>query len=433
MTSPIERLPVELFDLCAAHLQLPAYQALRLTSHKLYSLTLSAFAKTHFSTLTTTLGAPSLNHLLAIASRKYLASAVTVVDITLLNHHDYDIMSKIRRIGIFPPPKRFPTLTCVKLEHIVQESTLYDDITGPDSKHLSQRLVRCLKAFSNLRVVRLRVQQSEPREWRSSPIPEKDQLFRAKCFQLVIGALIDSAVKLDEFSLGKDKGRNSSSLTRCANLPYTALQLPADCMRKLKTYFSSLESMTLSTVASHNGPPRAPGWANDLGRVVATAPLLERLVVSLDRKRQVSRYGAPVIRSLSLSVRLAKLKVLQLHNSTSHAEDLVRLIRTHRLSLRKLAFVRVCLLSGSWHSVLTLLYAVDGLQCLVLASVENAYAPVVFYLFSRHKKGRHSVVLDTSLARCSMASMLDGLYIDCDTERQDLVTNAGEIQSPIPI
>ena len=415
MASPIERLPVELFDLCAAHLDLSAYQALRLTSHKLYSLTLSAFSKTHFSTLTTTLGAPSLDHLLAIANRKYLASAVTLIDITLLNHHDYHVMSKIRRIGIFPPPKRFPTLTCVKLEHIVQESTLYDEITGSNSTHIVQRLTRCLKAFCNLKIVRLRAQQSEPREWRSSTIPEADQLFRAKCFQLVLDALINSRVKLDEFSLAKDKGRDSPSLTRCANLPYPALLLPVGCVHKLRKCFSSLKALTLSTIAAHNGPPRTPGWANDLGRMVAATPHLERLVISLDRKRQVSQYGAPVVHSLSLSVRLINLEVLQLHNSTSHAEDLVRLVRAHCLSLRKLAFVHVCLLSGSWNSLLTCFHAVEGLRCLMLASVENAYVPVLFHLFYKHKKGRHSVVLDTSRTGCTMVSMLDGLYIDCDT------------------
>jgi hypothetical protein len=432
MASPIERLPVELLDLCTAHLDLPAYQALRLTSHKLYSLTLSVFAKTHFSALTTTLGAPSLDHLLTIASRTYLASAVTLVEITLLNHHDYDIMSKIRRIGIFPPPKRFPTLTCVKLEHIVQESTLYDDMTGSNPRHILQRLTRCLKAFCNLRVVRLRAQQSEPREWRSSTIPEKDQLFRARCFQLVLDALINSCVKLDEFSLAKDKAKDSPSLTRCTNLPFPALQLPAGCVHKLRTCFSSLKALTLSTIAAHNGAPCVPGWANDLGRVIATAPHLERLVVSLDRKRQVSQYGAPVVRSISLSVRLVKLKVLQLHNSTSHAEDLVRLVRVHCLSLRKLTFVHVCLLSGSWHSLINSIYAAEGLRCLMLASVENAYSPVLFHLFYRRKKGHHNVVLDIGRTGCTMASMLDGLYIDCDAERQNLVTDAEESQSSNP-
>jgi hypothetical protein len=128
MTSPFESLPAEVFDVIAAHLHLTEYQTLRLSSRQLHLLSLSTFTKKYFAKLITTLGSPSLDRLVNVASNSHLSKFVTTLDIRLLNHCDYKDLTKIARIGIFPPPKRFPKVSGVKSEHLVHESTLYEDV-----------------------------------------------------------------------------------------------------------------------------------------------------------------------------------------------------------------------------------------------------------------------------------------------------------------
>lgn len=128
MTSLFERLPAEVFDMIAAYLDLSAYQTLRLTSQRLHLLSLSTFTTSYFAKLITTLGSPSLHRLVDVASHGHLSRSVTTLEIRLLNHRDYKDLAKIARIGIFPPPKRFPKVSCVRTQDIVRESTLYDDV-----------------------------------------------------------------------------------------------------------------------------------------------------------------------------------------------------------------------------------------------------------------------------------------------------------------
>jgi hypothetical protein len=133
MASPIECLPVEVFELIASDLDLPAYRNLRLSSRQLHTLSFSIFAKRYFGELTTTLGSPSLERLVGVSSHGYLSDFVKTLDITILSQYEYTLMSEIDRVGVFPPPKRFPRVSGVSLAYISREATLYDDVSSPKS------------------------------------------------------------------------------------------------------------------------------------------------------------------------------------------------------------------------------------------------------------------------------------------------------------
>lgn len=412
MVSPLERLPVEVFDIIATDLDLPAYNALRLVSRQLHLLTFSTYTKRHFSELTTTLGSASLDRLVNVSRHQHLSNLVTVLDIRLLNHRDYKLLTKISRVGIFPPPKRFPRVSGVREEHISEEATLYDDVARSEyPKCISERLSCALRGFSNLQAIRFRAHHSEPHGWRSTIMPEGDQLFRSKCFKAVIDALIKSEVNLQEFSMAK--GRRVTSLSKCAHLPYPALQLPFQSLRALQHRFSALESLTLSVNTAHNGNYRIPGWENGLSNLIAAAPLIKTLALSLDRNHRISHYSAAVIRSLALSCRISELQTFQLVNCSLHGEDLAAFVAAHAVSLCQLVFSDIRLLTGNWSALWTELKDVENLHCLRLASLEGTRSP---QLVRRRDKDRPKTTLDQQKAGRSMSAMLDDLIDSCDKE-----------------
>ncbi|KAJ4361782.1 hypothetical protein N0V83_010722 [Neocucurbitaria cava] len=410
MVSPIERLPVEVFDIIAFDFDLPAYNAVRLVSRQLHLLSFSNYAKKYFHELTTTLGSASLDRLVNVASHQHFSNLVNVLDIRLLNHRDYKLLTKITKVGIFPPPKRFPRVSGVREEHISEEATLYDDLARSDySKCIVDRLTRALTGFGNLETIRFRARHSEPFGWRSTMMPEGDQLFRSKCFRAVVDAIVNSELNLKEFSMVK--GTKLSTLSKGANLPYPTLQFPFSFLQALQQPFSALQSLTLSVITAYNGDARIPGWENGLSNLIATAPSIKTLALSLDRKNRVSHYSAAVIRSLSLSCRIAELSTFQLVNCSLHEDDLARFVAAHSESLSRLIFSDIRLLTGSWSSLWMSLKALGKLQCLRLASLDGTQSPV---LFRRRDKERLKITLDAKKAGRPMSAMLDDLVNACN-------------------
>ncbi|OAL52800.1 hypothetical protein IQ07DRAFT_341418 [Pyrenochaeta sp. DS3sAY3a] len=411
MVSPFERLPVEVFDIIALHFDLSSYCAIRLASQRLHLLSFSTFTKRHFSELSTTLGSASLDRLVSVSSQPYLCTVVTVLDVRLLNHRDYKLLTTIRRVGKYPPPKRFPQVTSVKPQHISQEATLYDDLCRAESSTcVVDRLARALAAFSNLRTMRFHARHPEPLGWHSSNMPEGDVLFRSECFRAVIDAVIKSEVQLTEFSMVKGKKKLRSS--KNANLPHPAFQLPLPSLLALQHTFLNLETLVVSMTASHNEDARLPGWENGLSQLISTAPLIKHLALCLDRSHNISHYGAAVIRSITQSCHLSKLQTFRLANTSVHEEHLAAFFTTHAASLSKIILSDTKLLTGNWSSLWTSFDVLKELRYLKLLSLQGTNAPVQF----RHRsKLRHSITLEANEER-PMVAMLDDLITACNSE-----------------
>ncbi|KAJ4309810.1 Protein-lysine N-methyltransferase efm4 [Neodidymelliopsis sp. IMI 364377] len=413
MTSPFEHLPAEVFDIIALYLDFPEYRTLRLTSRQLHLLSLSTFNKKYFTKVITTLGSPSLDRLVNVASNSYLCRLVTTLEVRLLNHRDYKDLIKVARIGRFPPPKRFSKISCVKPEHIAQESTLYDDVlANRQSKCITERLAHGLRRLDNLKIIRFRAHQPEPLGWKIIAIPEGDEIFRARCLRAVLDAVTKSGVALETFSMGKEQ--TSVSLIKCANVPYPALQLPIEYLQRLRHNFSAtLTTMALSIVAQHNDHHRLPGWENSLSRFISCAPHLAHLTLSLDRKAHVSQYGARIIRSLSDSIQLQHLETLHLCNTTAHESDLAKLIKTHASTLHRLTLSSVCLLTGTWPFLLSSLRAVENLQSVRLTNIDGASSPVQF---RKRDRERRKVTLDAGRQGRPMEGLLSELIQACSVD-----------------
>ena len=411
MTSPFERLPVEVFDIVAVYLDLPEYQKLRLTSQRLHLLSLSTFTKKYFTKVITTLGSPSLDRLVRVANNGHLAKLVTTLEIRLLNHRDYKDLGKIARVGIFPPPKRFPKVSCVRNEDIVQESTLYDDVlANRQAKCITERLARGLQGLDNLTAIRFRAHQIEPHGWKTIAVPEGDEVFRSRCLRAVLDAILKTNISLETFIMGKEKGH---TLNKSANVPYPALQLPLEYLQRLRAPLSGLKTLTLSVVAAHNAHHRLSGWENGLSRFISSAPHLTHLTFSLDRKAHISQYGARIMRSLSDSVQLEHLESLHACNTTVHESDLAKLIKTHAGTLQRINLANVCLLTGNWLVLLAACKGAKELQMLRLAHIEGVDSPVQF---RQRDKERRKATLDTSRDGRSMVDMVDELVGACNAE-----------------
>lgn len=412
MISHFERLPVEVFDSIATLLDLPGYQTLRLTSRRLHLLSLSAFRKKYFTKLITTLGSPSLDRLAKVASHSHLAQLVTILEVRLLNHRDYKNLTKISRIGVFPPPKRFPRVSCIRNQDIVRESTLYNDVlSDKQTKFITERLARGLSGLENLKTVRFRAHQVEPLGWKTIVIPEGDGIFRSRCLRAVLDAIVKSGIRLDTFSMAKEK--ECVSLSKCANVPYPALQLSIEYIQRLRLSFVSLKSLTLSIVSQHNGHHRLTGWENGLSRLISSAPNLGHLALSLDRKCQISQYGAQIVCSLSDSIHLENLESLYLCNFTVHESDLAKFVKTHAGTLQRLSLTSVGLLTGTWPLLISTFKSVSNLCNLRLSSLEGLDVPAQF---RQRDRGHWKATLNVTKDARTMVEMLDDLVTACNTE-----------------
>lgn len=412
MAATLDRLPVELFDIIVADLDLPASCNLRVSSRQLRLLSFSTFSKRYFSILKTTLGSASLNRLVNIATHPHLSNVVTALEIRLLSHLEYEVLTRISRAGVFPPPKRFPKVAGVKPEHINEEARLFNGISESDDlRCVVNRLTCALQGFDNLRIIRFCASQGAAPTDSQSLISERDQGFRTRCFQAVLKAIIDSEIDLHEFSMAKRSKR--ASLSYCADLQHGALQLPHHTLQALQLRFVNLGTLTVSMSARHGHDSRVPGWENGLSNIIAVAPSIQNLVLSLDHNDLGTRYSATVIRSLALSCRLSGLAYFHLASCWTHVEDLAAFIVAHAQSLGRLVFNGVCLLSGSWCSLWTSCKELKGLQWLRISSLEEAGNPIRFRL---RGKDRQNIRLNSQKTRRSMSDMLEELIAAYHTE-----------------
>jgi hypothetical protein len=404
MVSPIERLPVEVFDIITSELDLEAYKQLRLACRRLRHLGLSTYAKRHFSALTTTLGSPSLNRLVNISKHAYFCNIVTELNIKLLTSTDYYIMTVIRKVGLYPPPKRLPTVTCVKMGDIAAESTLYDDLLASNQQCITDRLTRALKKFRNLKTIRFRAFDSEPDWWQGTHMPTRDQKFRSKCFEAVLESIAKSGIQLEDLCMAKKPKNNS--IRKAANLPIAALQLPLPLLSSLRHSFMHLQSLTLTFFTACYGQSRGPGWELGPDQIIACAPNLKHLSLSLDRTVHISHWSAVAFHLLAKSCRLSALESFHLVNCSIHEADLQHFVAAHAVSFRELILNSVQLLSGSWISYWSSLKEVIALRCLRFGSLQGPDLAMARY---RSKKIRTKMTLDTTVSRRSMCGLLDEL------------------------
>lgn len=407
MTSPIERLPVEVFDIIAASLDLPAYQHLRLSSRQLHSLSLSSFSKKYFTDVTTTLGSPSLDRLVNVSKHGYFRASVTLLDIKLLTHRDYKALTNIQKVGIYPPPKRFPVVPGVPRRDINGEATLYDDVLGRNFPQcITDRLTKALESFPNCQKIRFRAHHTEPIGWVSIPMPGGDQLFRARCFEAVFDAILASKIQLEEFSMAKRKG--SVSLRKCVDLTYPILHYSYSSSPQLLHCFAHLKPLTVTTATAYSrGGMRRVGWEKELGVFVACAPNLKHLSLSLDRRGLVGHDSASVIRSLALSCRLQALQSFHITNCALHEVDLLQFLAAHATSLTSFNLTHARLLSWNWEAFWTSLKDVGGLRRIRLADLKGPSGGTHVFLWRDQKKPK--LVLDVEKDGGDMSEMLDEL------------------------
>jgi hypothetical protein len=377
MTSKIERLPQELVDLIVVYLSLEDCQTLRLASKQLCSLTLTTFSSTYFSTRVTTLGVPSLGRLVQTSAHPHFSACVSLLDIKLLNYEDYGNLRQIDRVGIYPPPKRFPKVPQVKFEHVSDECKLLDYMrTHPDPKAVVHPLARALKSLRNIRAIRLRVNGLTL--YGNPYINAEDEVyqsFMSSCFRAVLDAILRSGVRLQEFAM--IKGNTARPLSKSANLDYSTFNFPVQFLSSLKTAFCALKSLRLSIRTYHNGNSRTAGWENGVSQFIAAASSLEDLTICLQAADAKPWFRAALMHAVCRTVKLPMLKSLQLYGCIVDELDLVDLIKTHASSLRRLLVSDTKLRSGTWLSVMNTFMEDLDLDFLRLQYLQQSATPRV--------------------------------------------------------
>jgi hypothetical protein len=399
MTSKIERLPQELVDLVVVYLSLGDRQTLRLASKQLCSLTLTAFSDTYFSRRVTTLGVPSLSRLVQASTHPHFSACVSLLDIKLLNYEDYGNLRKIDRVGIYPPPKRFPKVPQVKIEHVSEECKLLDYMrTHQDPKAVVHPLARALKGLRNVKAIRLRVNGLTL--YGNPYIDAEDEVYQSflsTCFKAVLDAIIRSGVRLQEFTLVK--GNTVRPLNKSANLDYSAFNFPFPFLSSLTPAFSSLKSLRLSIRTYHNGNSRIAGWENGVSKFIAAASSLEELTICLQATDSKPWFRAAVMHALCRTVKLPMLKSLQLYGCVVDELDLVALIKTHSSSLRRLLISDTELRSGTWLSVMSTFMKDLDLDYLRLQYLQQGAAPRVIRWYEDDVKNTSKLTVDARKSR----------------------------------
>lgn len=394
MPAPMERLPVELLDLVVHCLTLPNYQSLRLVSRQIYALTLSTFSSRYFSKRTTTLSTPSLARLLQV-SASHLSPSVSLLDIKLLNHEDYQSLYKISRVGIYPPPKRFQQVANIRPQDISREYALFDHMRlNDDPKDVVRSLGHALEQLSQVRTVRLRVND----ETLQSNFPgEQDEeeeysMFVHACFRAIIAAIIRSGAKLHDFSV--IKGTKVRPSTKSANLIHPAFKFSFPMFLSLSKAFSSLRSLRLSIRTDYHGNSRVPGWQNGISQFIATASALEELTICFPPTDTEPAFKAAVMQSLASSLDLPKLKIMQLYGSVVDEQALSNFAKVHS-SLRQITLTDVRLLNGSWSAYLRTCRASLNLETLRLAFLQQSEVPRDIW-WNRGNRRKSKLVMDTT-------------------------------------
>ncbi|EMD60641.1 hypothetical protein GGP41_000946 [Bipolaris sorokiniana] len=347
MKSPLESLPVELFDMIAADFSLPEYRSLRLVSQQLYQFVHEKFARLAFSEQVTTLSPSSLDRLSKVSSHQGLRDAVKTLHIRLLNDEEYANLNAISRVGRFPPPKRFPRVLGVRDNNVNDEAATYAYVLHNERpSRLYDGLLKVLKGLPQLKTIKLSMKPSASYIWECNETPHS--LFRSKCFEVVIYAITHSKIKLEEFSMARRKSRNI--LYKPVDLSFLAFQLAPPSLQALQHCFSNLQSLTLSIMTGYD-VPRPDGWTRSICGFIAAAPNLKKLTLSLDRvsaKWPSSSFGGIVVKSLATSCRLPCLETLEVLNCEPHVKDLADLIRTYSSSLQCIVLSHIQLSTDKW-------------------------------------------------------------------------------------
>ncbi|PVH98279.1 hypothetical protein DM02DRAFT_52095 [Periconia macrospinosa] len=385
MRAPIECLPLELIDLIVAQFSLSDYQSIRLSSKHLVYLTLSSFCDRFFTRRTTTLASPSLDRLLRVSKCRHLADKVLFLDVKLLNRADYESLQQISRVGIYPPPKRFPRVPHVKLDDIKQEAELFEYMRhSKDPKTVTDKLARALRHLRNLRTVRMRVNGAT-----LSSVPSEvydDHEFLAASFRAVSGALLKSELMIEQ--LYTSKGTSIRATTKSANLNYSAFILPVP----LTQAFCSLRSLSLS-LCTDSIDSRVPGWERNISRFISAAPALEELVLCTQLNYGMYQWRIAVVRSLARSVRLSNLRNLQLHGFHVSEADMKAFIHAHSHALRNVTIRKCHMQEGTWGSLIASFKGLD-LEYLRMVKLQQESIPKHMYWTPHGGGKRNKIVLD---------------------------------------
>jgi hypothetical protein len=254
--------------------------------------------------------------------------------------------------------------------HINDEATTFKYVMESKyPKRLYDGLVRALRGFTNLEAIHFYPRNDQPTGCRSL-ISEDDRLFRSRCFQVVVDAIVQSDIRLLEFRMAKCK--RGTALHKEATLPFSVLHMPAQSLQALYHRFSHLQTLTISVLTVYEDVSRVSGWQSRIAGIVATAPRLKSLTLSLDR----SAYVASAIRNLASSCRFPELEVFQLMFCALHGDDLATIIRNHSATLRRALFSDLRLVTGSWPSILHALKECKKLEHLRLSSLSEEKHPI---------------------------------------------------------
>ncbi|KAF2634725.1 hypothetical protein P280DRAFT_232005 [Massarina eburnea CBS 473.64] len=425
MLSPIEQLPAELVDLITADFDLPEYQHFRLASRQTHHVTRPSFYRCYFARRTTTLAASSLDRLLAASACRHVAHHVSSLYIRIPTRTTISILRDISRVGIYPPPKRFPTITDVRWGDCSHEVVAFDQVMSGetnDTNGIIDQLSRAMRRFSNLKAVHIFYirHTGSYRDFMSSDPPADSFKITSLSFKTIVAAVVKSGVHIEQLNTNEPSEINKASKAgKSVFILPLALDLPADQFRALGPAFSSLRVLVLSL---RFDPPvyrrdRQP-YQDYFSPFINCATALEELRLSIQNgfiNPKSTTNKQVVTQSVARSVRLPRLKLFAVRHAVCLSADMLIFIKAHASSLRHLNMHDCCLPDGGWTTVLESFREL-GLEYLRLSNLKYPLGDVVPHFVLRWPTSRDGtlkrhIVLD--VRRKSERRSMDEMLTDC--------------------
>ncbi|KAF2713055.1 hypothetical protein K504DRAFT_128717 [Pleomassaria siparia CBS 279.74] len=337
MASYIEQLPVELIGLVISCLDSVDYGSLRLASKHIHSTTLDDFLRTFFAEFTTLLTPAALQRTVDVSSHELLAGSVRVLHIT---HR------RMRVLHQFDSQEHQRNQSAAEVVERISQNLRPESVIGP----LAYALRRCY----NINSICFYLEGCAKPNWLMNRRENID--FQSNCFKLILEAVVESGVQLQEFStMGQDD-------TQCATIPYFAFDFSIPFLHSLDTAFSNLCSLTIAINEGTIENPRVPGWANAISRFISTASSLESLTLIIEMWGPVPGCGVKIFHSLSQIPVLAQLRAVRINGGSFEEQDMATFALRHADSLRRIRLESNQMMSGTWKSLLATLRKSKSLE-----------------------------------------------------------------------
>lgn len=346
----ITSLPLEVISKICSHLQLSDWQALRLSCHELYTISLEAFSSRYLKSIRFLVTSDSLRELEALAKTDGIREQVQELWMLPSMFEGYHGLCEETMYDLAVSSKSCQPVEGdeLKARYTIYQAMVADSSSLLESEAFSTRLRRCLEQFENLDTIGLahypttflldpRQQQGRFLGWHRL-IDQIDFRFGSRNLSGLHGFISNTLALSRLFQALSESNRKIRKLSTC-NADYCGevrpeIDLTGGQYRSLISVFNEVEDLHICFAFNNNPKPTdvltAPNWADLLLKI---APRLEKLTLSQDQ------YSGKLFQKILFT----RLKELHFHKTHILCDDLKSFLRNTKANLTVLTLFEITL------------------------------------------------------------------------------------------